>query len=81
MPDGSLAAMPANVSLTAEYADISDVLERKIRGIALYESQMDRLFNGVKPMADVTRTYAARVADIGSVPNGAAERFWVTTQA
>jgi LmbE family N-acetylglucosaminyl deacetylase len=80
MPADAFASMPAGVSLQGEFSDISDVLERKIRAIALYESQMDRLFNGVKPMADAVRTYAARVADIGSVPGGAAERYWVTTQ-
>ena len=39
---GALA--PADVSLTAEFADISDVIDRKIRAIALYESQIERLF-------------------------------------
>ena len=29
-----------------EYADVSDQLERKIRGIAIYESQLERLFGG-----------------------------------
>ncbi|MFN8629671.1 MAG: PIG-L family deacetylase [Chloroflexota bacterium] len=80
MPADAFAAMPAGVSLQGEFSDVSDVLERKIRAIALYESQMDRLFNGVKPMADAVRTYAARVAEIGAVPGGAAERYWVTTQ-
>lgn len=78
---GSLAGLPAGVSLQGEFADVSDMLERKIRGIALYESQMDRLFGGVQPMADAVRTYAGRVAEIGSVPGGAAERYWVTTRA
>ena len=78
--DGAFAALPAGVSLQGEFSDVSDVLERRIRGIALYESQMDRLFGGVQPMAEAVRAYAARVADIGSVPNGAAERYWVTTQ-
>lgn len=80
LPAGAFAGMPPGVSLQGEFADVSDVMERRIRGIALYESQMDRLFGGVLPMADAVRAYAARVADIGSVPNGAAERYWVTTQ-
>jgi LmbE family N-acetylglucosaminyl deacetylase len=80
MPADTFAGLPDGVSLQGEFADVSDVLERKIRAIALYESQMDRLFNGVKPMADAVRTYAARVAELGSVPTGAAERYWVTTQ-
>ena len=62
-------------------ADVSDVLERKIRGIALYESQLERLFPGESSMAEAVRGYAARVADLGRVPNGAAERYWVTTPA
>jgi LmbE family N-acetylglucosaminyl deacetylase len=81
LPSTAFAALPANTSLQGEFSDVSDMLERKIRGIALYESQMDRLFGGVPAMADAVRAYAARVADIGSVPNGAAERYWVTTRA
>jgi len=81
LPADAFGGLPAGVSLAGEFADVSDVLERKIRGIALYESQMDRLFNGEKPMSNAVRTYAARVAELGSVPNGAAERYWVTTQA
>jgi LmbE family N-acetylglucosaminyl deacetylase len=81
MPADAFAALPEGVSLVAEFSDVSDMLERKIRAIALYESQLDRLFGGVDPMADAVRAYAARVADIGGVPNKAAERYWVTTPA
>ncbi len=81
LPPSAFAALPANVSLEGEFSDVSDVLERKIRGIALYESQMDRLFGGVPAMADAVRSFAARTAAMGSVPNGAAERYWVTTRA
>lgn len=81
LPADALAAMPADVSVAAEYADISDVLERKIRGIALYESQMERLFDGTKAMADAVRGFAARTGDNGAVPGGLAERYWVTTRA
>jgi hypothetical protein len=81
LPPDAFAGLPAGVSLAGEFADVSDVLERKIRGIALYESQMDRLFGGVQPMADATRAFAARVAEIGGVPTGAAERYWVTTRS
>ena len=80
LPADALALLPSGVSLQAEFADVSDVLERKIRGIALYESQLDRLFSGVQPMAGAVRSYAARVAGLGSVNGGAAERYWVTTQ-
>ena len=33
-------------SLRPEYADITDQLERKIMGVSLYESQLERLFDG-----------------------------------
>ncbi len=42
-------------------------------------SQLERLFTGRMAMAEAVRSYSARVAEIGWVPNGAAERYWVTT--
>jgi LmbE family N-acetylglucosaminyl deacetylase len=81
MPPGSLDALPAGVSLTAEFADVGDVLERKVQGILLYESQIARLFNDRGSMADAVRGYAARTAAIGGLRGGAAERYWVTTPA
>jgi LmbE family N-acetylglucosaminyl deacetylase len=81
LPGGGLVGLPTGVSLEAEFADVGDQLERKIRGIALYESQIDRLFGSTTEMAEAVRAYAARVADLGRVPNGAAERYWVTTPA
>jgi LmbE family N-acetylglucosaminyl deacetylase len=81
MPPGSFDLLPNGVSLTAEYADISDQLERKIRSIAIYESQIERLFDNRRAMADAVRGYAARTGDIGRVPGGLAERYWVTTPA
>jgi hypothetical protein len=65
--------------VNAEYADISDQLERKITGIGIYESQLDNLFGGRKPMADAVRRYGRRVAELGSRP-GFAERYWTTTR-
>jgi LmbE family N-acetylglucosaminyl deacetylase len=81
MPPGSFDAMPAGISLTAEFADITDQVERKIRAIALYESQIERLFDSTKAMGDAVRGYAARTADIGHLPGVLAERYWVTTPA
>jgi len=81
MPPDALAGLPDGISLTAEFSDVGDVLERKIRGILLYESQIERLFDDKKAAAAAVRGYAARVADIGSVAGGAAERYWVTTPA
>lgn len=80
LPSGALENLPGGVSLRAEFADITDQLERKIRGIGLYDSQIDRLFAGTKGMADAVRSYGAKVADLGGV-QGAAERYWVTTPA
>jgi LmbE family N-acetylglucosaminyl deacetylase len=81
LPPDSLAGLPEGVSLTADFADVGDVLERKIQGILLYESQIERLFDDRQAAAAAVRAYAARVADIGSVASGAAERYWVTTPA
>ena len=76
---GSLDAVPPDVLLTPRYADITDQLERKISGIRLYESQLERLFGGRKPMAAAVRQYGARIAALGSV-GGAAERYWQSYQ-
>jgi LmbE family N-acetylglucosaminyl deacetylase len=81
LPGGMLPGLPEGVSVAPEYADVSDMLERKIRGIALYESEIDRLFTDTKAMANAVRSHATRLADLGRVPNGAAERYWVTTPA
>jgi LmbE family N-acetylglucosaminyl deacetylase len=81
MPADSFDELPEGISLTAEFADISDVIERKIRAIALYQSQIERLFDDTKAMAQAVRGYAARTAEIGNVPGGLAERYWVTTTA
>jgi hypothetical protein len=63
------------VALTPRYADISEQLERKIQGLRLYESQLERLFGGAKPMASTVRQAAARMATLGGF-GGAAERYW-----
>jgi LmbE family N-acetylglucosaminyl deacetylase len=81
LPPGWLGGLPGDLSLAPEFAAIDDQLERKIRGIALYESQIERLFNDRRAMATAVRGFAARVADLGRVPGGAAERYWVTTRA
>ena len=70
--------LPEGVSLRADYADVGDQIERKIRGIGLYESQIGRLFGGPKDMANAVRAYGAKVAELGGLP-GYAERYWVTT--
>jgi len=75
LPEGALDGIPEGVHLTPKYADISDQLERKVRGVAMYESQIDRLFGNQKSMAAAVRQYAAGLASLGRV-NGASERYW-----
>ena len=72
-----LSALPADVSVTSEFADITDQIERKITGISLYESQLDRLFDGTREMADAVRAYGRAMAELGGV-DGSAERYWAT---
>jgi LmbE family N-acetylglucosaminyl deacetylase len=80
LPTGALDGLPADVVLTPEYADVTDQLERKISGIALYESQLDRLFGGRREMADAVRAYGARMAGFAG-RGGASERYWATQPA
>ena len=58
-------------------ADITDELETKIMGISLYESQIDRLFDGTKAMANAVRSHGRVTAELGGV-DGSAERYWVS---
>ena len=80
LPAGSLDALDRDMILSPEYADVADQLERKIRGIALYESQLERLFGGEAAMAATVRSYGARVAELGGT-GGAAERYWRSLRA
>lgn len=75
LPKGALDGIPEGIHLTPRYADITDQIERKVRGVSIYESQIDRLFGGMKAMGDAVRQHAAAVATAGRVP-GAAERYW-----
>ena len=59
------------------YADITDQLERKIMGIGLYESQLERLFDSTREMADAVRAYGRTIAELGDVA-GSAERYWAS---
>jgi LmbE family N-acetylglucosaminyl deacetylase len=72
-----VAGLPADVSVVPEYADITDQIERKIMGISLYESQLERLFDGDLQMADAVRQYGRALAEVGGV-DGSAERYWVS---
>jgi hypothetical protein len=71
------APLPRDVSIYPEFADISDQIERKITGISLYESQLERLFEGTREMASAVRSHGAVIAEMGGV-DGSAERYWVS---
>jgi LmbE family N-acetylglucosaminyl deacetylase len=71
------AVLPDGVSLVPEYADITDQIERKIMGVNLYESQLERLFDGTKAMAEAVRAYGRAMAELGGV-DGSAERYWAS---
>jgi LmbE family N-acetylglucosaminyl deacetylase len=75
----SLVGLPEGVSIFPTYADIGDQLERKITGIRIYESQISRLFDDTKEMANAVRVYAKTMAELGEV-DGMAERYWVTSR-
>jgi LmbE family N-acetylglucosaminyl deacetylase len=77
LPEGAFDELPPGVLLAPDFADVSDQLERKIRGISIYESQLDRLFGGERAMADAVRSYGAQVGALGGI-DGAAERYWNT---
>jgi LmbE family N-acetylglucosaminyl deacetylase len=74
-----LGGLPADVSISAEFADITDQIEHKITGISLYESQIERLFDGTIAMADAVRRYGRTVAALGDV-DGSAERYWASAR-
>jgi hypothetical protein len=80
LPPGVFDDVPADVAIAPQYADITDQLERKVTGIAIYGSQMDRLFGGTDDMARQVRAYGRKVALLGG-GGGAAERYWATRPA
>jgi LmbE family N-acetylglucosaminyl deacetylase len=77
LPAGVFDDLPGDVAISPEYADITDQLERKVSGIAIYESQMNRLFGGKADMGRQTRAYGRKIALLGG-GGGAAERYWAT---
>jgi LmbE family N-acetylglucosaminyl deacetylase len=71
--------LPLGVNVEPQYADISEVLDRKTAGIKLYASQIERLFESEQGMLDDLAGYHARVALAGGV-SGYAERYWATVK-
>jgi LmbE family N-acetylglucosaminyl deacetylase len=79
LPAGSLESVPLDVLLVPRYSDITEQLEKKLQGILLYESQLERLFGGEQQTAAAVRQYGARMAALGGI-GGAAERYWHSYQ-
>lgn len=77
----AMTGLPSGTVLEARYADISDVLERKAAGVAVYGSQVPRLFGDEQRMFDDVAGYARRVAFAGGVGAGSAERYWGVVRA
>jgi LmbE family N-acetylglucosaminyl deacetylase len=75
----ALTGLPSEVSLFPAYTDISDQIEKKITGITIYESQIERLFDDTRQMADAVRSYGAALGVLGDVA-GPAERYWRTSR-
>jgi hypothetical protein len=61
------------------FADITDQIERKITGISIYESQIERLFDSARQMGDAVRSYGAALGTLGDI-DGQAERYWRTSR-
>jgi LmbE family N-acetylglucosaminyl deacetylase len=72
---GALDGLPSDVSLFPTYSDIGDQIEKKITGITIYESQIDRLFDGKREMANAVRAYGKSLGIAGDV-DAPAERYW-----
>ncbi len=71
--------LPSDVSIFPTYADIGDQIERKITGISLYQSQIERLFDSTREMGDAVRAYVKSVGPLGDGA-GPAERYWDTSR-
>jgi LmbE family N-acetylglucosaminyl deacetylase len=79
LPAGAFTGLPPDVGLTPEFADITETVERKIMGLTLYESQLERLFDGKDQMGDAVRGFGTKVAALGGLP-GYAERYWASAK-
>lgn len=78
--DGQLELdLPQGVALSAQYSDITEVMDRKSAGILLYASQIQRLFESEQQMLDDLAGYHARTALHGGL-SGYAERYWATVR-
>jgi len=71
--------LPVGVGVEPQYADITDVLDRKAAGVRIYASQLPNLFDSDQALLDDLYGYHARVALAGGV-SGFAERYWATVK-
>jgi LmbE family N-acetylglucosaminyl deacetylase len=74
--EAQMAQLPDGLTLEARFADISEQLERKVAGLKVYASQVQRLFDSEQGMLDAVAGFAARTALAGGIGSGAAERYW-----
>jgi LmbE family N-acetylglucosaminyl deacetylase len=74
-----LGGIPSSVSVFPVYADIEDQIERKITGINIYQSQLERLFDSPREMARAVRSYGVATGISGDIA-GPAERYWRTSR-
>jgi LmbE family N-acetylglucosaminyl deacetylase len=73
-----LPSLPAGVTLAPEYVEIGAVIDRKLQGLRVYESQLGHLFGGGRdPLSAAVRERAARLGVLGGA--GPAERYWRVT--
>jgi LmbE family N-acetylglucosaminyl deacetylase len=72
--------LPVGIELESRYADISETLERKVAGVRIYESQVDRLFGDRRGVLDDLAGYHKRVALSGGIA-GYAERYWAPVRS
>lgn len=77
LSEDPFAGLPRGVSIHPEFADITDQVESKIMGISLYESQIERLFDDKRAMANAVRAHGRVIGELGAV-DGSAERYWVS---
>ena len=70
--------LPAGVGIDARYADITDMIDRKVAGINLYANEIPLLFESRSAMVDDVYGYGTRMALAGGV-SGYAERYWAAT--
>jgi hypothetical protein len=79
LPAALTAELPSDIGLAPELADIGNVVEAKIQGIARYESQVPHLFGSIAKMAEAVRTQGAAVA-LSTGRSGSVERYWAAVR-